>query len=83
MRERILAQHMQAGVTIIDPASTYIEYGVTIGRGHGDLSEREHQRENPPSAAIVLLMQTATIMDSINRQRGSYQAFMRDRREPH
>ena len=31
MRERILAQHMRDGVTIIDPASTYIEYGVTIG----------------------------------------------------
>jgi bifunctional UDP-N-acetylglucosamine pyrophosphorylase / glucosamine-1-phosphate N-acetyltransferase len=31
MRERILAQHMRAGVTVIDPASTYIEYGVTIG----------------------------------------------------
>ena len=31
MRERILAQHMQDGVTIVDPASTYIDYGVTIG----------------------------------------------------
>jgi bifunctional UDP-N-acetylglucosamine pyrophosphorylase/glucosamine-1-phosphate N-acetyltransferase len=31
MRERILKQHLQDGVTIIDPASTYIDYGVTIG----------------------------------------------------
>jgi bifunctional UDP-N-acetylglucosamine pyrophosphorylase/glucosamine-1-phosphate N-acetyltransferase len=32
MRSRILAQHMEAGVTIIDPATTYIEAGVTIGQ---------------------------------------------------
>jgi bifunctional UDP-N-acetylglucosamine pyrophosphorylase/glucosamine-1-phosphate N-acetyltransferase len=31
MRQRILVQHMRGGVTIIDPASTYIEYGITIG----------------------------------------------------
>ncbi len=31
MRRRINHQHMLNGVTIIDPASTYIEIGVTIG----------------------------------------------------
>ncbi|SMG58958.1 bifunctional UDP-N-acetylglucosamine diphosphorylase/glucosamine-1-phosphate N-acetyltransferase GlmU [Paenibacillus aquistagni] len=31
MRERINKQHMVNGVTIIDPANTYIEAGVTIG----------------------------------------------------
>ena len=32
MRRRINEQHMLAGVTLIDPASTYIEAGVSIGR---------------------------------------------------
>lgn len=32
MRRRINEQHMLAGVTILDPASTYIEAGVSIGR---------------------------------------------------
>lgn len=32
MRRRINQQHMLNGVTMIDPASTYIEIGVTIGR---------------------------------------------------
>jgi bifunctional UDP-N-acetylglucosamine pyrophosphorylase/glucosamine-1-phosphate N-acetyltransferase len=32
MRRRINEMHMLAGVTIVDPASTYIEPGVTIGR---------------------------------------------------
>lgn len=32
MRRRINQQHMLNGVTIIDPASTYIEAGVSIGR---------------------------------------------------
>lgn len=32
MRERILRGWMLAGVTIVDPASTYIDAGVTIGR---------------------------------------------------
>jgi bifunctional UDP-N-acetylglucosamine pyrophosphorylase/glucosamine-1-phosphate N-acetyltransferase len=32
MRARISAAHMLAGVTMIDPARTYIEAGVTIGR---------------------------------------------------
>jgi bifunctional UDP-N-acetylglucosamine pyrophosphorylase/glucosamine-1-phosphate N-acetyltransferase len=32
MRRRINTRHMLDGVTIIDPASTYIEAGVTIGR---------------------------------------------------
>jgi bifunctional UDP-N-acetylglucosamine pyrophosphorylase / glucosamine-1-phosphate N-acetyltransferase len=32
MRMRINRQHMLAGVTIVDPAVTYIEAGVTIGR---------------------------------------------------
>jgi bifunctional UDP-N-acetylglucosamine pyrophosphorylase/glucosamine-1-phosphate N-acetyltransferase len=32
MRMRINRQHMLAGVTLIDPAVTYIEPGVTIGR---------------------------------------------------
>jgi bifunctional UDP-N-acetylglucosamine pyrophosphorylase/glucosamine-1-phosphate N-acetyltransferase len=32
MRRRINQQHMLNGVTMIDPASTYIEVGVTIGR---------------------------------------------------
>ena len=32
MRQRIKAAHMLAGVTMIDPQSTYIEAGVTIGR---------------------------------------------------
>lgn len=31
MRERIIRGHLVGGVTIIDPASTYIEAGVTIG----------------------------------------------------
>jgi bifunctional UDP-N-acetylglucosamine pyrophosphorylase/glucosamine-1-phosphate N-acetyltransferase len=32
MRKRINTAHMLAGVTIVDPAATYIEPGVTIGR---------------------------------------------------
>ncbi len=32
MRQRILRHHMQDGVTIIDPDSTYIDCGVTIGQ---------------------------------------------------
>jgi bifunctional UDP-N-acetylglucosamine pyrophosphorylase/glucosamine-1-phosphate N-acetyltransferase len=32
MRKRINESHMLAGVTIVDPAATYIEAGVTIGR---------------------------------------------------
>jgi bifunctional UDP-N-acetylglucosamine pyrophosphorylase/glucosamine-1-phosphate N-acetyltransferase len=31
LRERILEQHMLAGVTVTDPASTYVDIGVTIG----------------------------------------------------
>ena len=31
MRERILSGHMKNGVTIIDPGSTYVDDGVTIG----------------------------------------------------
>ena len=31
LRQRILERHMLAGVTIIDPATTYIEEGVQIG----------------------------------------------------
>ena len=32
MRERILQRWMLAGVTIVDPATTYIDAGVTVGR---------------------------------------------------
>lgn len=32
LRKRILQQHMLAGVTISDPATTYIDAGVTIGQ---------------------------------------------------
>lgn len=32
MRRRILKRHMLAGVTVTDPASTYVDYGVRIGR---------------------------------------------------
>jgi bifunctional UDP-N-acetylglucosamine pyrophosphorylase/glucosamine-1-phosphate N-acetyltransferase len=32
MRQRINRAHMLAGVTIVDPASTYIEAGIKIGR---------------------------------------------------
>jgi bifunctional UDP-N-acetylglucosamine pyrophosphorylase/glucosamine-1-phosphate N-acetyltransferase len=32
MRARILREHMLAGVTIVDPATTYIDAGVTIGQ---------------------------------------------------
>ncbi len=31
LRQRVLERHMYAGVTIIDPASTYIDVGVEIG----------------------------------------------------
>ncbi|GGG24585.1 bifunctional UDP-N-acetylglucosamine diphosphorylase/glucosamine-1-phosphate N-acetyltransferase GlmU [Paenibacillus abyssi] len=31
MRERIIRRHLIGGVTVIDPAATYIEAGVTIG----------------------------------------------------
>jgi bifunctional UDP-N-acetylglucosamine pyrophosphorylase/glucosamine-1-phosphate N-acetyltransferase len=33
LRFRLLAAHLEAGVTIVDPASTYIEAGVAIGAG--------------------------------------------------
>ena len=33
MQLRILAEHMAAGVFVEDPASTYIDHGVTIGAG--------------------------------------------------
>jgi len=32
LRRQILEAHMESGVTIVDPATTYIEDGVTIGR---------------------------------------------------
>lgn len=32
IRQRILSKHMLAGVTIVDPLTTYIEAGVSIGR---------------------------------------------------
>ncbi|EME19578.1 bifunctional UDP-N-acetylglucosamine diphosphorylase/glucosamine-1-phosphate N-acetyltransferase GlmU [Rhodococcus triatomae] len=32
MNRRILESHMRAGVTVVDPASTWIDVGVTIGR---------------------------------------------------
>lgn len=32
MRQRILAHHMQAGVTVVDPASTYVDGEVIIGQ---------------------------------------------------
>lgn len=32
LQERILQEHMLSGVTILDPKSTYIDKGVTIGR---------------------------------------------------
>ena len=32
LRERICAEHMLAGVTIVDPRATYIDAGVAIGR---------------------------------------------------
>lgn len=32
MRQRIREEHMLAGVTIVDPATTYIDAGVTIGQ---------------------------------------------------
>lgn len=32
MRQRILERHMLAGVTVVDPASTYVDAGVVIGR---------------------------------------------------
>lgn len=32
MRERVCRRHMLAGVTIVDPAATYIDAAVTIGR---------------------------------------------------
>jgi len=31
LRQRLNAEHMRAGVTLLDPATTYIEPGVTIG----------------------------------------------------
>ena len=33
LRFRLLSEHLEAGVTVVDPASTYIEAGVTIGAG--------------------------------------------------
>lgn len=32
LRERILAELMLSGVTIVDPAATYVDVGVTVGR---------------------------------------------------
>jgi bifunctional UDP-N-acetylglucosamine pyrophosphorylase / glucosamine-1-phosphate N-acetyltransferase len=32
MRARILDDHMRSGVTVVDPAATYVDVGVTIGR---------------------------------------------------
>ena len=46
MRRRINERHMLTGVTLIDPASTYIEAGVSIGRGYGHLAEYLPAREN-------------------------------------
>jgi bifunctional UDP-N-acetylglucosamine pyrophosphorylase/glucosamine-1-phosphate N-acetyltransferase len=31
-QRRILEEHMRAGVTVVDPSSTYIDAGITIGR---------------------------------------------------
>ena len=50
-RRRILDRLMEGGVTILDPASTYIEDTVTIGRGHRDLSQRGHRGARRRSAA--------------------------------
>jgi bifunctional UDP-N-acetylglucosamine pyrophosphorylase/glucosamine-1-phosphate N-acetyltransferase len=32
VRERVNARHLERGVTLVDPATTYIDVGVTIGR---------------------------------------------------
>ena len=39
MRRRINQQHMLNGVTMIDPASTYIEIGVKHWQGYGHHAE--------------------------------------------
>ena len=51
-QERINAEHMRAGVTIVDPATTYIEVGVTIGARHDDRAEQtlRERRRSPPAA---------------------------------
>jgi bifunctional UDP-N-acetylglucosamine pyrophosphorylase/glucosamine-1-phosphate N-acetyltransferase len=33
LRERLLEQLMRAGVTVVDPAATYVDAGVTVGAG--------------------------------------------------
>ncbi|MBU0754182.1 MAG: NTP transferase domain-containing protein [Planctomycetes bacterium] len=33
LQQRILASHMEQGVTIVDPETTYIDFGVEIGEG--------------------------------------------------
>ena len=63
MRQRILAQHMQGGVTIIDPAATYIEYGVTVGADTVIYPNASIRGKSAIGSSCVIDM-NATIIDS-------------------
>ena len=46
VRQQKNEELMAAGVTLIDPATTYIDSDVEIGRRHGRLSVRVHRRRD-------------------------------------
>ncbi len=59
-RRRILDRLMEGGVTILDPASTYVEDTVTIGAGHDRLSPGGDRGRVRPSAASASSGSAAT-----------------------
>ena len=53
LNRRIVAAHQRAGVTIIDPATTWIDVDVTIGRDTVDPPRHPAARRAPASAGAA------------------------------
>ncbi len=64
LRQRINSQHMLAGVTIVDPASTYIDADVTIGQD-STILPGTHLQGRTTVGADCLIGPNSRIVDSI------------------
>ena len=63
MRDRILRRHMLAGVTVVDPASSYIDAGVSIG-ADTVIEPQTHLRGDSSIGAECVIGPGAVIVDS-------------------
>ena len=78
MRRRINVRHMLSGVTIIDPASTYVDAGVTIGRDailhpmthlHGKTSIGEGAEVGPNVRLVdTVVGEGATVLNAVAKE---------------